>query len=229
MNIYIVRHGQTLFNYLERVQGWSDSPLTALGVKQGKTVAKYLSSVDFDQVYSSDARRAMDTANFIIDEQSKSVSLQTTPLLREAYYGGFEGGTEDGPWGPILEKFGYDRTLALTDFEYVMRHVAAEISSEDVRNTIAENDPLQLAEDFEEFSSRLEKFIDEVIMNSDAENILLVNHGGTAQRLIELLLEDATGFSETNNSSTTIIKIDTEGNKMVDFNNISYFLEDDIS
>ncbi len=79
-----------------------------------------------------------------------------------------------------------------------MRHVAAKISSEDVRNIIA-------------------------------ENILLVNHGGTAQRLIELLLEDATGFSETNNSSTTIIKIDTEGNKMVDFNNISYFQEDDIS
>lgn len=230
MKLYIVRHGQTLFNYLERVQGWSDSPLTELGVRQGQTVAEYLSNVQFDQVYSSDARRAMDTANFIIEKQKNtSLVLETTPLLREAYYGGFEGGTEDGPWGPVLEKFGYDKSLVLTDFDYVMRHVAAKISSEDVRNTIAENDPLQLAEDFEEFSTRLQEFIDEVIMTSEAENILLVNHGGTAQRLIELLLEDATGFSETNNSSTTIIEINLEGNTMIDFNNISYFQEDDIS
>jgi len=33
VDIYMVRHRQTLFNYLERVQGWSDSPLTALGIK----------------------------------------------------------------------------------------------------------------------------------------------------------------------------------------------------
>lgn len=54
MKLYFVRHGQTLFNYLQRVQGWSDSPLTALGVEQGKAAANYLSSISFDSIYSSD-------------------------------------------------------------------------------------------------------------------------------------------------------------------------------
>lgn len=229
MKVYIVRHGQTLFNYLERVQGWSDSPLTALGVKQGQTVAKYLSDVQFDQVYSSDAKRAIDTANFIIDKQATPVTIQTTPLLREAYFGGFEGGTNDAAWASVVEKFGYDKNLILTDFDYVRKDLAGKISNEDFRNTIAEKDPLQLAENFEQFSSRIQKFIDDVLVNNEAENVLLVNHGGTVQRLIELLLADETGYSETNNSSTTIIEINLDGNKMVDFNNISYFEEDDIS
>lgn len=34
--LYIIRHGQTLFNLLDKVQGASDSPLTELGIKQAE-------------------------------------------------------------------------------------------------------------------------------------------------------------------------------------------------
>ena len=34
--LYMMRHGQTLFNELKRMQGWSDSPLTDLGIRQAK-------------------------------------------------------------------------------------------------------------------------------------------------------------------------------------------------
>ena len=98
MNVYIVRHGQTLFNFLERVQGWSDSPLTDKGVHQAKAVAIHLASIHFDAIYSSDLMRAMHTAEAILEKQNSVTELQTTPLLREAYFGGFEGGAEDGPW-----------------------------------------------------------------------------------------------------------------------------------
>ena len=230
MKLYIVRHGQTLFNYLERVQGWSDSPLTERGIRQGKAVAKYLSSVSFDQVYSSDAKRAMDTANFIIQKQKNpSLVLETTPLLREAYYGSFEGGSEEGPWGPVFDAYGYDRSLILTDFNQVYREGFSKYSNEDIRNIIAESDPMQLAENYDEYSVRVKQFLDEVTSDNKSENILVVNHGGTAQLLIELLLEDSSGYTETYNSSTTIIEINPEGNSMLDFNNISYFQEDDIS
>ncbi|WP_165437759.1 histidine phosphatase family protein, partial [Streptococcus ruminantium] len=30
--IYLMRHGETLFNTQKRVQGWSDSPLTEKGI-----------------------------------------------------------------------------------------------------------------------------------------------------------------------------------------------------
>ena len=31
VNIYLVRHGKTMFNTIGRAQGWSDTPLTAAG------------------------------------------------------------------------------------------------------------------------------------------------------------------------------------------------------
>ena len=88
---------------------------------------------------------------------------------------------------------------------------------------------MQLAENYADYSGRIKRFIDEITEDNESENILVVNHGGTVQLLIELLLEDSTGYTETYNSSTTIIEIHPDGNSMVDFNNISYFQEDDIS
>ncbi len=34
--LYLMRHGETLFNVYHRVQGASDSPLTARGIAQAK-------------------------------------------------------------------------------------------------------------------------------------------------------------------------------------------------
>lgn len=38
VNIYFARHGKTLLNTFDRVQGWADSPLT----EDGRRVARYL-------------------------------------------------------------------------------------------------------------------------------------------------------------------------------------------
>ncbi|MBG9983143.1 histidine phosphatase family protein [Aerococcaceae bacterium DSM 111020] len=46
MKIYLVRHGQTLFNLLGRTQEWSDSPLTELGMNQAHQVGKYLKDIN---------------------------------------------------------------------------------------------------------------------------------------------------------------------------------------
>ena len=34
--LYLMRHGQTLFNLRHKVQGWCDAPLTDFGVYQAK-------------------------------------------------------------------------------------------------------------------------------------------------------------------------------------------------
>ena len=36
--LYLMRHGQTLFNLQHKIQGWCDSPLTELGIKQAKVM-----------------------------------------------------------------------------------------------------------------------------------------------------------------------------------------------
>ena len=38
--LYLMRHGQTLFNLQHKIQGWCDSPLTELGIKQAKVAEK---------------------------------------------------------------------------------------------------------------------------------------------------------------------------------------------
>ncbi len=62
---YLLRHCQTLFNRQGRIQGWSDSPLTDLGmgIAQAKQVRTYFDKpgLSFDSLYSSPAERACDT------------------------------------------------------------------------------------------------------------------------------------------------------------------------
>ena len=38
--VYLMRHGQTLFNVQHKIQGFCDSPLTSLGIKQAKEPKK---------------------------------------------------------------------------------------------------------------------------------------------------------------------------------------------
>ena len=43
---YIVRHGQTLLNSLDRAQGWSDSPLTEAGKQMAADIGKKLKRIE---------------------------------------------------------------------------------------------------------------------------------------------------------------------------------------
>ena len=44
--LYLMRHGQTLFNLQHKIQGWCDSPLTELGIKQAKVAEKWFKDHD---------------------------------------------------------------------------------------------------------------------------------------------------------------------------------------
>ena len=39
--LYLMRHGQTLFNLRKKIQGSCDSPLTDEGIRQAKVAGKY--------------------------------------------------------------------------------------------------------------------------------------------------------------------------------------------
>lgn len=65
LKLYFVRHGQTIFNKYNRMQGWSDSPLTEKGYADAHQAGVRLSDTKFDAVYASDTTRAMNTARAI--------------------------------------------------------------------------------------------------------------------------------------------------------------------
>ena len=58
-NLYIMRHGETLFNVQKRTQGWSDSPLTEKGIADAKAASQFMrefcqkNDLVFDHFYAS--------------------------------------------------------------------------------------------------------------------------------------------------------------------------------
>lgn len=69
--LYLMRHGQTLFNLKGRIQGSSDSPLTDLGVQQAQAAGHYFTQhqIKFDSAVSSTQERASDTLEHAIPGQ----------------------------------------------------------------------------------------------------------------------------------------------------------------
>ena len=65
MEIYVVRHGRVPSNDKNIVSGRSDEELTEVGIKQAESVSDKLKDIDFNAIYSSNVRRAVQTANII--------------------------------------------------------------------------------------------------------------------------------------------------------------------
>ncbi len=86
---YYVRHGQTLFNVLGRMQGHCDSPLTEEGVRQAHEAREDLKDIDFARAYTSTSERCIDTAHIILE--GKNVPLTYTKSLKEMNWGTYEG------------------------------------------------------------------------------------------------------------------------------------------
>ena len=65
LQVYLVRHGETQWNAERRIQGQSDSPLTAKGEQQAMQVGERARSFGITHVISSDLGRTRRTAEII--------------------------------------------------------------------------------------------------------------------------------------------------------------------
>lgn len=80
MRITAVRHGETLGNVKHITQSHTPGELTAKGVEQAHKLGILLKDEEFDAVYCSDLRRAVDTASIIVTYHP-SLKLITTPAF----------------------------------------------------------------------------------------------------------------------------------------------------
>lgn len=105
--LYMMRHGQTLFNVRRKVQGVCDSPLTKEGIHQADVAGEYFKkkNITFDHAYSSTSERACDTLELVTD-----MAYQREKGLKEWNFGVFEGESEDLnpklPYGDFFVPFG---------------------------------------------------------------------------------------------------------------------------
>lgn len=108
--LYLMRHGETWFNVLHKIQGWCDSPLTDKGKQQALLAKQWFEDhhIIFDHLYSSPLQRCIDTLelissqtyvrlnglkenNYGLLEGESDFLAQSDPVLCETYYLQFGG------------------------------------------------------------------------------------------------------------------------------------------
>jgi len=87
--ILLARHGETEWNRIGRYQGWADPTLNETGREQARSLAAQLRSTPIDAVYSSDLRRAHETAEIVAEPHGVPVVVE--PGLREVNVGEWSG------------------------------------------------------------------------------------------------------------------------------------------
>lgn len=179
LNIYLVRHGQTYYNIYNKLQGWSNSPLTEKGKKDAKNAGERLKDIYFAAAFCSDTTRAMETIQEILDlNQANSVRQPiTSPFFREEFYGSYEGTNMDFAWYNAGAPHGYKNFK-----EIVTAHSIGQ-----AKDWLKDADPFHDAENNQEYWERMDKGID-LIRNAnlpDDSNVLWVSHGNTLLSLVE--------------------------------------------
>jgi broad specificity phosphatase PhoE len=91
--ILLARHGESDWNRTRRWQGHADRPLTDLGRRQARELAARLASTELDAVYSSDLKRARETAEIVAS--GRGLAVHELPALREVDVGSWSGLTRD--------------------------------------------------------------------------------------------------------------------------------------
>ena len=205
MEIYFVRHGQTIWNVEKRFQGLSDSPLTELGITQAKLLGEKLKDIKFDKFYSTSLKRAYDTANYIKGNREQKVEI-------------FDDFVE----------------ISMGDMEGIKQEDFKKLYPEQVKNFFfnqLEYNPSSFGgESFLEVRERvirgLNKFIE---LNKNYERVLVVSHGATLKTLLHYISgKDISTLSDEaipKNTSYTIVKYENGKFEIIDFSNISHLEE----
>lgn len=174
-NIFFIRHGETYFNRFARLQGWSDTPLTDKGKQDAVNIGKRLANLQIDYLFSSDLKRAIDTAKIVIaqNQQSELTAPVTNPIFREVFYGSFEGhSNEEGAiWASQLAGKRFRRIGQLVD----------AFGVEKAHDLLKAADPARLAEDSTALNQRVDQIISFLRSLGDGKTVVVATHGSIIQ------------------------------------------------
>lgn len=119
--LYLVRHGETVDNVNQILQGQEPGKLTENGIKQAEAVRDNMAKEKIDAFVSSDLKRAMDTAAVIA--KPHNMKINTTSLLRERDWGDFTGkfipDIQDAEWPENVETLEHMMARARNFLTYI--------------------------------------------------------------------------------------------------------------
>lgn len=203
MRVYITRHGTTEWNIEKRLQGWKNSNLTEDGIYRAVKLGERLDDVEFDAIYTSPLKRAMDTAKHIRGEKD-------TPIVAHEGLKELGGGVWDGMLASDIEEK-YPK-------EYYYYH-----------NDPDKYIPIG-GETYKELFNRIDAFLDD-IKKTDDKNILVVSHGVTIKGIISKIKNlNINAYSRLpiyTGTALSIIEFNGDSAKFILENDASH-IEDDL-
>lgn len=207
VTIYLTRHGETMFNDLDKVQGWSDTPLTEEGEEVAVDLGKGLAQEDisFQAVYSSDMKRSHDTADAVLEGlgQEDNEQVQELKGLREAGSGQFEGESLDTIDEDQAKEAGYD---SYEEYEDEKREPGEDEWSW-LANAHYYADQSGYAEGADKVQERMTNAIEKIAEDQSQEgggNVLVVSHGMSINVMLADMTDKYEGDSLENASVTKI-------------------------
>ncbi|MHB9781892.1 histidine phosphatase family protein [Streptococcus sp. 10F2] len=213
-DLYIVRHGRTMFNTLHRAQGWSDTPLTSQGQEGIRELGVGLRErgISFHRALSSDLGRTIMTMDILLTELGLKGEIPYTydARIREWSFGSNDGVYDDELFFTILP-----RIAGVDSLE--------EMTYEDMANAIYEADTADWAETWEQLRGRLLAGIEDLAKKMEAAgggNALVVCHGMSIGTLLYLL--NGQRFVVLDNGSVTRLRYENGQFQVLEVGDLSY-------
>ena len=186
MEIYFIRHGETLWNTLKIFQGSSDSPLTELGISQAEKLSKKLKDIEFTDFYSSPMGRTIQTTKIIMGDRKQKIKF--IDEFKEISMGDIEG----VPRSEFEEKYPkefYDFFNNPVDYDPKVYH----------------------GENYYQVIERVKKGLDKLLSYlNDNDRVVVVTHGVTLKALFHIITKermDELGAARVpQNTSVSIVK-----------------------
>lgn len=185
MNIYLLRHGETTENNRKSYYGSIDSQLNEVGKLQAQKAMESLSGIKFNKIYTSERKRAIDTACLALNCSSKDLIVDLR--LNERSFGLFEGKT-------------FEEASQAYPSEY-------KLWSDNWKDYKIPN-----GESFSQFYLKISSFMNELIKTNN-ENILIVTHGGVIRTIYCYVLGgnlDAFWNFTSKNGDLSLVKYEFE-------------------
>ncbi|SFP93596.1 probable phosphoglycerate mutase [Lachnospiraceae bacterium XBB1006] len=167
MKVTIVRHGETDWNKLGKIQGQIDVPLNDYGRSIAKItrLAYEKENIHYDVVYSSPLMRAYETARILADPGQ---TIICDSRLKEISYGRYEG----------------------SNYQDILAGAPELLTIRDCFLAPQNYHPDETGECFSDFFHRTRCFLEELRNNyTHNESILVVCHGGTTRALLQAVEE----------------------------------------
>jgi probable phosphoglycerate mutase len=213
LTIYVVRHGQTILNMMVRSQGISDGILTEKGITGATNMGKGLRDVPFNAVYSSDLKRAIETARLAMEQNraTKQWSITEMPEFREVSWGIYEGLPDHEMYTAMAKDLGIavppDANLGQLFALLIENLGGMKGFMEGLADFHKRADTVyHITEDSAEVYERLQRGLDTVIAeNPQGGNIMLVAHGVSIAFLFSLIDVELPASGLANSSVTKIV------------------------